>query len=134
MVAITATNATTPSAQVWQSRSRLQQAREEADRAESNARQLRAQADQAEQQAQQGQARVSALSTQVAAADSTYSAQFRNKVASAEARQTQDVLAPVATVAGNNFTFPDNPLRPDARLWSVVNQARGSGRFVNLLA
>jgi multidrug efflux pump subunit AcrA (membrane-fusion protein) len=74
MVAIAATSYATQTAQAWQSRSRLQQARREADQAESDARQLRQQADQAELQAQRSQTRVGALAAEVAREDHTYSA------------------------------------------------------------
>lgn len=132
MVAITATSYATPSAQAWQGRARLEQARREADRAESNARQLRAQADQAEQEAQSGQAKVSTLSNQVAQADSTYSTQLGNQQAASEAKRTQNALVPVATVANNKFSFPENPLKSAGSVWSAVNQAPSSGRFVDL--
>jgi hypothetical protein len=133
MVAITATSYATPSAQSWSIRARLQQARQEADQAETNAQQLRAEADQAEQAAQHGQAKVGALTTQVAQTDSTYAAQLRNQVASTQSKQVQTVLAPVATVAANQFNFPDNPLRrANATVWSLANQGGTSGRFVNL--
>jgi multidrug resistance efflux pump len=131
MVAITATNSATPSSLEWQGRARLEQARREADQAESTARQLRAQVDQAEQAVEQSQAKVSTLQTQVAQADSTYRSQIRNQLASAEGKQTQDVLAPVATVASNKFTFPENPLKSTANIWSTISQTSSTGRFVN---
>ncbi len=133
MVAITATTYATPSNPSWTIKARLQQARQEADQAETNAQQLRTEADQAEQAAQQGQSKVGALTTQAAQADSTYTAQLRSKVASTQAKQVQTVLAPVATVAANQFNFPDNPLRrTNASVWSLANQGGTSGRFVNL--
>lgn len=134
MVAITATSYATPSPQAMLSRTRLAQARSEADQAEANAKQLREQADQAEQQAQQGQAKVGALSEQVTQADSTYSSQLRKKVAVAESRQVQQFLAPVAEVAGNNFSFPSNPLKSAAKVWTTVNQKASSGRLLDQTA
>jgi small-conductance mechanosensitive channel len=134
MVAITATNSATPSAQVWQSRSRLQQARQEADQAETLAKQLQDQADQAEQQAQQGKTRVSVLTNQLARADTTYSTAISNQAASRQASTVQAVLAPTATAASNKFSFPDNPLKSGAGVWSAANQAPSSGRFVNKTA
>jgi hypothetical protein len=135
MVAITATTYATPSAQAWQSRTRLEQARREADQAESNAKELRAQADDAEQQAQVGQAKVTTLSNQVAQADGSYARQQSNQATSANVTTTQDVLAPVATVAINHFSFPANPLKSYASA-TALGQLLGqrSGRFVNLLA
>jgi protein subunit release factor B len=131
MVAITATNSATPSMQVWQSRSRLQQARQEAQQAETVAKQLQDQAEQAEQQAEQGKSRVSTLTNQVARADTTYSTQISNQATAKQARVTQAVLAPTVTAANNNFSFPDNPLKPSAGIWSAANQAPTSGRLVN---
>ena len=135
MVAITATSYATPSAQSWSIRARLQQARQEADQAETMAQQLRSEADQAEQTAQQGQAKVGSLSAQASQADSTYASQLRSQLASTQAKKVQTVLAPVATVAANQFDFPDNPLRrASASVWSLANQGASSGRFVNLTA
>lgn len=134
MVAITATNSATPSPQAMLSRARLQQARNEADRAEATAEQLRDQANEAEQQAQQGQAKVGALTQQVAQADSTYSAQLRKQVAVSESRQIQQFLAPVAQAASNNFSFPSNPLKPTATSWATVNQRVRSGSLLDQVA
>jgi len=61
MVAITATNAATPSLQSLLSKARLQQARTEADQAESKAQSLRAQADAAELDAQSSREKVRTL-------------------------------------------------------------------------
>jgi chromosome segregation ATPase len=132
MAAISATSYATPSAQARIVRARLEQARREADQAESNARQLRAQADQAEQDARADQARVSSLGRQVTQEDSAYSAKLSNQVAASEAKRAQDTLVPVSTAASNKFSFPENPLKTDARAWSAVNQAPSSGRFVDL--
>jgi hypothetical protein len=134
MVAITATNSATPSPQAMLSRARLQQARNEADRAEATAEQLRDQADQAEQQAQQGQAKVGALSQQVAQTDSTYSSQLRRQVAVDGARQVQQFLAPAAQAASNGYSFPSNPLKPTANSWATVNQRVSSGRLLDQVA
>jgi hypothetical protein len=134
MVAITATSYATPSAQAWQGRARVEQARRQADQAETHARQLRSQAEQAEQEAVQGKARVSAVSAQVAQADSTYSAQLQRQVAGSALRQTQAVLAPVAAAADNQFGFPTNPLLTRSSGWSEILQNKSSGRLVNLSA
>ncbi len=132
MVAITATSYATPAAQAWQGAARVEQARREADQAEARARQLRGQATQAEQEAQKGQARVSALSAQVAQTDSTYRTQLQQQIAGSAARQTQAVLAPVGTAAGNQFSFPANPLQSGSTPWSAVLQGKSTGRIVNL--
>ena len=146
MVAITATNATIPLKPVTPSRSRLEQARRQADLAETNARQLRALADQAEQDLQQSQSRVSTLSTQVAQearaaqpaqaaqADSTYTAQVKSG-ASAFNKKIQDLLVRTATVARNQYSFPDNPLKSGVNSAPVLNaQGQNTGRIVNLSA
>jgi hypothetical protein len=143
MVAITATNASTPLKPVTPSRSRLEQARRQADLAEANARQLRALADQAEQEMQQSQAKVSNLSAQVAQesratqqpeVDSTYTAQVKSG-ASPLNKQIQDLLVRTATVARNQFSFPDNPLKSGVNSAPVLNtQGQNTGRIVNLSA
>lgn len=132
MVAITATSYATPSVQQWQTRARLEQARREADQAESNAKQLRNQADQAEQQAQQSQGRVTNLSTQAQQSATTYQVQASNRQVARSVQQSQAILAPVATVARNGFDFPQNPLRP--RDWDALNQKASSGRLLSVAA
>ena len=132
MVAITATSYATPPTQAWQGQARLDQARREAAQAQTRARQLRSQANQAEQDEQNSQTRVSTLSAQVAQTDSTYSAQLQQQVASSAARQTQAVLAPVSTVASNQFRFPANPLASGGKAWLSALQGQSGGRLVNL--
>lgn len=141
MVAITATDASTPLQQVTPGRVRLEQARRQAERAEANARQLRALADQAEQELQQSQSKVSTLRTQVAQetrtpqvapADTTYTAQVKDG-ASSRNRQIQDFLVRISTVALNQFSFPENPLKSGANRAPVLNaQGQNTGRIVNL--
>ena len=141
MVAITATNASTPLKPVETSRGRLEQARRQADQAEANARELRALADQAEQEAQQRQSRVSTLGTQVAQesrarqsspADNTYAAQVKPG-ASTQTRQVQDFLVRISGVALTQFSVPDNPLKAGANQAPVLNaQGQSTGRIVNL--
>jgi hypothetical protein len=143
MVAITATNASTPLNPVPPSRTRLDQARRQADQAEANAKQLRALADQAEQESQQSQSKVNTLSTQVAQesqaaqaqhTDSTYTAQVKAG-ASTQSKQVQDFLVRISTVALNQFNFPENPLKSGANGAPVLNaQGQSTGRIVNLSA
>ncbi len=132
MVAISAISYATPPSQAWQGQARVEQARREADQAETRARRLRSQATQAEQDAQKSQARVSALTAQVAQTDSTYRTQLQQKITGSAAKQTQAVLAPVATVASNQFSFPSNPLKAGNNVWSIILQGKSSGRIVNL--
>ena len=141
MVAITATNASTPLQPVVPSRSRLEQARRQADQAEANARQLRALADQAEQELQQSQTKVSNLTTQVAKearaaqsapADTTYTAQVKGGTSTRD-RHIQDFLVRLSSVALNQFSFPVNPLKSGTANAPVVNaQGHSTGRIVNL--
>jgi hypothetical protein len=135
VVAISVTSYATPSAQAYQSQTRLEQARREADQAESYAKQLRAQADDAEQTAQSEQGKVTTLSAQVAQTESTYSRQLSNAATAAEVTNAQQVLVPVATVAANKFSFPSNPLKSYASS-TAIGQLLGqrSGRFVNVTA
>jgi hypothetical protein len=143
MAAISATNASTPLTPVTPSRIRLEQARRQADLAEANARQLRALADQAEQELQQNHSKVSTLSAQVAQesraaqspeADNTYTAQVKSGASSLN-KQIQDFLVRTATVARNQFSFPDNPLKSGVNRTPVINaQGQNTGRIVNLSA
>lgn len=132
MVAIASTSYATPSAQAWQGRARLDQARRQADQAEANARQLRSQADLAEQEAQNGQQNVRSVSAQVAQADSTYSAQLNRQAAAATAQKVQAALAPVSAVASNQFSFPANPLTSKGSPWQAANLRASSGRIIDL--
>ena len=134
MVAITALNAATPPAQVWQNRSQLAQARQDADRAEVHARQLRAQADQAEQESQRGQAKVSALSAQLQRSDTTYLAPARQQAAPVGAPHPQGLPASQAPVSGGHFSFQDGPQRPASAVWATANRNSSSGRLVNVSA
>lgn len=122
MGAITATTYDTPPPQASLGRARLEQARREADQAEAFARQLRSAADQAEVDAQKGQEKVSTLRTQVMQSDETYTSQVKKKVAPAESsttQVTQTALASISTVAGNGFSFPENPLKAYSRASSL---------------
>lgn len=131
MVAITALSYATPPSQVLQDRSRVAQARQQADQAEAQARQLRSQADQAEQDAASDQARVGALTARAAQSDSTYRTQLQQQIASKAARQTQTVLAPVSAAAANQFAFPANPLQSASQGWTASLQRPASGRLLN---
>lgn len=77
MVAISATNSATPSLQLALGRSRLVQARREADQTEANAQNLRQQADSAELQAQKSQSNVRAQAARNQQLDSSYEPQIK---------------------------------------------------------
>lgn len=72
MAAITATNSATLSMQAMLGRARLQQARQEADQAQTRAQDLRQQANIAEQEVQKSQERVRTVSAQNRQSPSTY--------------------------------------------------------------
>jgi hypothetical protein len=84
---------------------------------------------------------VSTLTAQVAqetravqseAADSTYTAQVKPG-ASPQTKLVQDFLVRVSTVALNQYSFPDNPLKSGAKNSPVLNaQGQSTGRIVNL--
>jgi gamma-glutamylcysteine synthetase len=131
MAAIAATSYATPSAQVWQGRYRLEQARRDADQAEANARQLRTEADQAEQVAQQSQTRVSSVGAQVAQAENTYSAQVRKQMASAASSQNETTLASASKPAFNPLTVTASLQAVAHEAWSKTSPLSSSGRFVN---
>jgi hypothetical protein len=134
MVAITALNAATPPAQVWQNRSQLAQARQDADRAEVKARQLRAQADQAEQASQRDQAKVSALSAQLQRSDSTYRAPARQQAAPIGTPHPQGPPASQAPASGGHFSFQDGAQASASAFWAAANRKSSSGRLVNVAA
>lgn len=136
MAAIAATSYATPSAQVWQSRARVDQARRDADQAEANARQLREQADQAEQASQQSQTRLRDATAAATQSDSTYSTQLRKQIATKDSRQSQALLhaAAVPNSNGPAFSFPDNRPRLDSTPWAKVTQRISSGSLLNQTA
>ncbi len=136
MVAITATNTTTVSAQSLLVRSRLQQAQREADLAESEARQLRSQADEQERTAESQQGRVQALSYEASRANtnstSTYGP-FPRSAAVAVPTQTQDFLVRLYQGTSTQFAASGNPLKSKANAAPVINgQGQTTGRIVNL--
>ena len=130
MVTITATTSSTATLQSVLNRTRIEQARRQADQSEANARELRAQADQEERQAAQGQQQVRRLSSQ--RQDSTYDSAIRN--ASAEIPlENQDALERLYTITRNNFAREGNALKENENTPAVVNaQGQTTGRIVNL--
>ena len=73
MATITSTNSSTPSLQATLSRSRVAQARRDAEVAEATAQDLRSRAEQAERQAQESQGRATSLSRRADQQEATYS-------------------------------------------------------------
>jgi hypothetical protein len=136
MVAITATNSATPSLQETLIQSRLQQARREADAAETNYLNLRTQTDQAEQDSEKSQGKVQTLTsqnTQAQVAQATYSAQASKP--SAVPQMTQDFLVRLYSSTSQQFADSGNPLKTNANAAPVVNaQGQATGRIVNISA
>jgi hypothetical protein len=133
MVAIAATTNATPSLQATLSKTRLEQARREADLAESNAQNLRAQADQAEAEAQKGQEKVRALTVNAQPDDATYSP-LRNASTQVPA-QTQDFLVRLYKATSQKFADSGNALKTDADAAPVINaQGQSTGRILNIKA
>lgn len=134
MVAITATNSATTSLQSVLNRSRLEQARRQADQAEADARDLRSQADQAEQDAQQGQQKVRSLSSEIAKSNSTYSPRIQGAQTEVP-EQTQDFLVRLYEATSQKFAESGNALKTDKNAPPVVNtQGQATGRILNITA
>ena len=89
MASLTATNSATPALQATLSRTRVAQARREAETAEANAQDLRSRAEQAERQAQASQGKASSLSRRADQQEATYSGQLQGDRARS-AFQAQD--------------------------------------------
>lgn len=134
MVAITATNGTTPSLQLALSQTRLEQARRDADQAEANAKTLRNQADQAEQESQEKQNQVQGLSTEVSREQPTYSAPA--KAAQSEVPvQTQEFLLRLYSATSQKFAASGNALKSSPDTPAVLNsQGQTTGRILNITA
>lgn len=134
MVAITATNSATPSPQATLARSRVDQARREADQAESNAQNLRAQANAAELDAQKSQEKLRALTTRKQQEDTTYIPKLtasRSEVP----QKTQEFLVEMYSAASDKFAASGNALKANPRAASVVNaQGHKTGRILDTSA
>jgi hypothetical protein len=134
MATIAATSYATQSLQSTLSRSRLEQARREADSAENKAQTLRQQADEAERDAQGRNANVRSLKALEANADSTYAKAVRGD-SSEVAPKTQNFLERMYRVASPKFAASGNPLKNDASASPVLNtQGQSTGRILNLSA
>lgn len=134
MVAISATNSAMPSLQASLSKTRLLQARREADEAETTAQNLRAQANNAESEAQRSQGRVRSLSASNANANPTYEAK-REPAESGLRPESQNLLIDLyqrsSALRGTNV----NPLQSSPAFPPVQNtQGQATGRIVNLRA
>lgn len=134
MVAITATSSATPTLQSVLNRARVDQARREAEQAESNAQSLRAQANEEERKAQDGQSKVRALTAQSRTTDATYTASVKGNSSEVPA-QTQDFLVRLYKATSQKFADSGNALKTHADAAPVVNgQGHATGRIVNVSA
>ncbi len=134
MVAITATNSTTPSIQASMGQARLAQARREADQAEANARDLRAQADDAERQAQDSQQNVRKVSSRNQQEAATYS-QPRTNSTSEVPLKVQKFIEQLYSASSEKRAQSGNALKADVHAAPVVNvQGQATGRIVNVSA
>lgn len=132
MVAITATNRTTPSVQTSLARTRVEQARREADQAEANAKNLRAQADEAEQQAQTSQNNLRKVSTQVQQQDATYRKPQRDSASEVPVK-VQKLIEQMYAATSSSYAQAGNPLKASALSKPVLNtQGQATGRIVNI--
>lgn len=134
MGAISATNSATPSLQLALGRNRLEQARRDADQAETNAQTLRAQADKAEQDAHASQGKVRTLASQNQQFQSTYEAQLKGRPSEVPVK-TQDFLVGLYNATSENRAASGNALKSLAAPTAVVNtQGQATGRIVNISA
>ena len=134
MVAITATNSATPSLQASVSKARLEQARREADQAESNAQRLREQADAAENDVQKSHDRVRDLASRSQQTDPTYKPQTQGNAPEVSLK-TQDLLVNAYKTSSSTRTANGNPLKTNSDAAPVMNtQGQATGRIVNVSA
>lgn len=134
MVAITATNSASPSLQATLSKTRIEQARREADSAEARASDLRSQADEAEREAQDRNQTARSLSARSQVADSTYTSALRQE-RSAVPPATQSFLERMYTAASPKFAASGNSLKDDSDAAPTVNsQGQSTGRILDVSA
>lgn len=134
MAALAATNSATPSLQSVLNKTRLLQARQQADQAESQAKDLRTQANEAQREADAGQTRVRELTARQRLSDPTYVAQAQD--AQSEAAQTaRNVLVDLYTAAAPDRAARHNALKDDVSTPAVRNtQGQFTGRILDLKA
>jgi chromosome segregation ATPase len=124
---------TIPSMQATLSQARLEQAKREAENAETKVEELQQQTEQAAQQAQSKRENVRALSSKPPE-DSTYMGQLR-AARSAVAPATQDFLVRMYTATSSKFAANGNALKASLNSPAFLNtQGQPTGRIVNLSA
>jgi hypothetical protein len=133
-MAITSTNSATPSLQATVSKARLEQAKREADSAQTRVETLQQQTEQAEQDLQAKREDVRELSSNTAVEDTTYMGQLR-LAKSAVAPATQDFLVRMYTATAAKFAASGNALKSSLNVRPFVNtQGQPTGRIVNISA
>jgi hypothetical protein len=132
MWSLASTNSATVSLQSTLNRSRIEQARREADRAEAKAQSLRSEADAQERIAQQGQERVRALAAgQSRTSDATYASAVKGRSKVPEA--TQDFMARLYKASAQSSAANGNALKDPIDANPVLNGVgQFTGRIVNL--
>jgi hypothetical protein len=132
MVAITATNSTTLSAQVLLNKARLDQAQRAADQAENNAKQLRALADQAAFEAQQSHQNVRKIANANRQAVATYGSPAEPSTAETPVK-LQNFIENMYQATSEQRAASGNALKLDPNAAPVVNvQGQSTGRILNL--
>ena len=132
MVAITATNSTTLSAQVLLNKARLDQAQRAADQAENNAKQLRALADQAALEAQQSHQNVRKIANANRQAVVTYGSPAEPSTAETPVK-LQNFIENMYQATSEQRAASGNALKLDPNAAPVVNvQGQSTGRILNL--
>jgi multidrug efflux pump subunit AcrA (membrane-fusion protein) len=133
-MAIAATNSATPSLQATLNKGRLEQAKREAETAETKVEALQQQTEQAEQEVQAKRENVRELSTRSALEDTTYIGQLR-AARSSVAPATQDFLVRMYTATSAQFAASGNALKSSLSARPFINtQGQPTGRIVNLSA
>ena len=131
-MAITATTSATPSLQATLSKARLEQAKREAENAETKVEALQQQTEQAEQEGQAKRENVRELSTRTALEDTTYMGQLR-AARSAVAPTTQDFLLRMYAATSAKFAASGNALKSSLNGRPFINTlGEPTGRIVNL--
>jgi type II secretory pathway component HofQ len=134
MATIAATSSATPSLQSVLNKSRVEQARREADQAEAKAQTLRSEADTQERIAQEGQDKVRSLTAQGRQQDATYMSAIKSRSAVVP-KQTQDFLERLYQATSQAFASKGNALKSQAHAAPVLNGiGQFTGRIVNLQA
>lgn len=135
MAAISATTSATPSVQASLGRSRLEQARREANQAEANAKNLRQQADAAEQVAQKSQQNVRSAALAQSRQDEAVYAAPRRSATAALPRSMQDLLVRLHNDNSQPSSSGGNALKTVANSTPTRNiQGQSTGRIVDLQA